>query len=150
MLALAAIALQAAAADYGNAPHVATIRGPALRLTDRPPLCAPAEAGCIETSLGGDVWPIADQDRIVVDWGYRVGVGPVVARTRHLYIPIEPAADESTPAPVTIDIDASGARLSLVVSQGGSRHRIEIDGGAWIELPLGDDSHRLFARLESH
>ena len=145
--ALVAIVSTASAADYGTAPRAKPTSHLALRIAQRPPLCGAGQAGCIETPLDSEVWPIADQDRIIVDWG-RTDVGGVIARTRHLYIPLESLANETTPAPATIDIVESNGAVSLIVSQGGSRHRLPI-GKTWIELPLSDRSHPLYAWLES-
>ena len=144
-----ACAASASASDYGTAPRAAPAGGLRLRVADRAPLCAPAERGCVETAIGDDVWPIANQDRIVVDWGSAEPIGPVVARTQHLYIAVEPVGDAATPARVTIDVVVAHDRVSLIVSQGGSRHTVSIERDTWVELPLADRTHPLYARLES-
>jgi len=136
------------AADYGTA-RTASSGGVVLRISDRLPLCAPNAVGCIETALGGDVWSVADRDRIVIDWGEAQAIGPVVARTRHLYIPIDPLVGAATPAPVTVDIVIVNDAVDLIVSQDGDRHRLRVEHDAWVELPLSDRTHRLYARLEA-
>jgi hypothetical protein len=120
----------------------------ALRITERPPLCDPPRVGCIETEIDGHIWPIADQDRIVIDWG-GADIGPVIARTRHLYIPIDPTTVSTLPEPATIDVVASNDTVRLIVSQSGSRHTVPIALDTWVELPLSDHAHPLYVRLES-
>ena len=150
LICLCFAAASAWGAHYGTTPITPATNGPTLRISDRAPLCPETSAQCIETNGATQTYPVADGDRITIDWTNQPQLLGGVIELGHLYLPLDSAsAYASTPITLTVQIPAAHDRAQLIVEYGGTSHHVPLPTNAWQSIGVYNPTERtIYVRLD--
>lgn len=144
------IADLARAAHYGTQPALTPSTAPTLSITDHPPRCIDSNAMCRETSGMVRSFPVADGDRVTLDWTGNEQKLNGLIRLGHLYLPLDAQAhpaDGSVTLEIALPVDH--AIPQLIVGYAGTRHHVPLQPGTWQTLSIYDPDERfLYVRFD--
>jgi len=132
------------AAHYGTQPALTPPLAPTLSITDHPPRCVDSNTICRETSGTVRSFPVADGDRVTLDWTSDTQQLDGLIRLGHLYLPLE---DQTRPPDggVTLEMVLSAGKAipQVIVGYAGTRHHVPLQPGAWQALSIYDPDERI-------
>ena len=137
-------------AHYGTAPTEPASNSATLTISDHAPLCANPQGTCIETSGAVRAYPVANGDRITLNWTNDAQVTDGIIRFGNLYLPLSGATNGSV-TPVTIEVEsaASGGEAQVIVEYSGTRHHVPLSIGIWQKVSIYNPNEQtLYLRFD--
>jgi hypothetical protein len=138
------------AAHYGTLPVEPAPTSAMFTISDHAPLCTNPDARCIETSGAERAYPVADGDRITLNWTNDAEIADGIIRFGNLYLPLNGATNGSaTPVTMEIELAASNPPAQVIVEYGGTRHHVPLTPGAWQKVSVYNPNEQvLYLRFE--
>ena len=138
-------------AHYGTTPIVAETNVPTLRISNRGPLCPEDSAHCTETTGATRAYPVADGDRITIDWTSQPQLLGGVIELGHLYLPLDGTISyTATPITLTLQMPDDRARTQLIVEYGGTSHHVPLRTNVWQSITVYNPNERtIYVRLDA-
>ena len=139
----------AQAAHYGTLPAPnETSATPTLSISSNPPACADGGPNCIGTAPDAQAYPVADGDRITLQWTNDAAVTYGVIRLGRLYLPLSEATGVAI-TPVTLQIELRKHAARVVVEYSGTSHHVPLTPDVWQPLHVYNPDERiLYVRLD--
>lgn len=135
---------RARAAHYGTQPASTPPLAATLSITDHPPRCVDSKSICRETSGTVRSFPVADGDRVTLDWTSDAQQLDGLIRLGHLYLPLE-GQTRPPDGGVRLEMVLSAGKAipQVIVDYAGTRHHVPLQPGAWQALPIYDPDERI-------
>jgi hypothetical protein len=139
----------AQAAHYGTLPAPSeTSTTPSLSISSNLPACADGGPNCIGTAPDAQAYPVADGDRITLQWTNDAAVTYGVIRLGRLYLPLSEATGVAI-TPVTLQIELGKHATQVLVEYSGTSHHVPLTPNVWQPLRIYNPEERiLYVRLD--
>jgi hypothetical protein len=138
------------AAHYGTLPVAPASTSATLTISDHAPACTDPRANCIETSGAVRAYPVANGDRITLNWTNDTEIADGIIRFGNLYLPLSGATNGSaTPVTVELELANSNPPVQVIVEYSGTRHHVPLTPGAWQRISIYNPNEQvLYLRFE--
>ena len=138
------------AAHYGTLPAEPVSSSATLTISDHAPACTNLQAKCIETSGAERAYPVADGDRITLNWTNDAEVTDGIIRFGNLYLPLDGAMNRpATPVTIEVELAASKTPPQILVEYSGTRRHVPLTPGTWQKVSIyNPDEQVLYVRLD--
>lgn len=139
----------AVASHYGTSPEPPEATSATLSVSDKPSLCPPPSANCVETTGAARAYTVADGDHITLDWSSDPNQVDGVIHVGKLYLPLDSGTWNST-SPVTLEVELpKDSSPAVVVEYAGTRHHVPMAVNAWQPVTIyNPDERTIYLRLE--
>jgi len=114
-------------------------------------LCPASSAHCAETTGAIRAYPVADGDRITIDWTNEQQLLGGVIELGHLYLPLDATNRyASTPITLTLQMPNERDRAQLIVEYGGTSHHLPLPLNEWQSITVYNPTERtIYVRLDA-
>lgn len=132
------------AAHYGTSPAEPASTSPTLTISDHVPLCTNPKSKCIETSGAVRAYPVADGDRITLNWTNDAEVTDGIIRLGNLYLPLDGTMNRpATPVTMEVELPTLDHTAQVIVEYSGTRHHVPLSTGTWQKVSIYNPNQQI-------
>lgn len=138
------------AAHYGTSPAEPVPTSPTLTISDHITLCTNPTSQCTETTGAVRAYPVADGDRITLNWTNDAEAIDGIIRFGNLYLPLNTAiGGPATPVTMEVELPKSDRTAQVIVEYSGTRHHVPLSPGTWQKISIyNPNEQNLYLRFD--